>query len=501
MASALLAVVIAVTACSVGTADDEGAAPSTTAAPPTTEARTTSTTGTSPSTTSSAPVGVGAVGVDDPYVDTFGNGGYDVEHYDVALDWEPEGATLEGSATITASASEDLGRFHLDLVGLTVSSVQVDGATADFEQIGTELAVMPEQPLASGDAFTVVVAYAGRPSDTSAAGIDVPIPSGWHTRDGYAYVAGEPVSASTFHPANDHPSDKATFTYRITAPSELTVGASGTLVSSEEEAGSTTWVFEQPHPQATYLTTLLIGGFTVIDEGTTAGGVPLRNVIDDDLVDAASPRFARQGEILDFFESVFGPYPFDNYGAAVVEDGFGGALETQTLSIFGADVLGLGGFVELIVAHEAAHQWFGNHVTVREWGDIWLNEGFATYSEALWRDHSDPRFDWAAWIAETASFGPGLQRRVQDPEGDLFDVQVYQRGALTLHALRLEIGDEAFFELLRTWIERYGGGNATTEDFESLAEELSGRELRGLFDAWLRTDELPAELDGVALRP
>lgn len=441
--------------------------------------------------------GVGAESLDDPYVASFGNGGYDVDHYDVVIDWAPAESKLEGTTTIEATATQALSRFNLDLVGLAVSDVTVDGADAEFTHNDPELVITPATAIAEGQSFSVVVVYEGSPTEANEADVASPIPSGWHTRHDYAYVAGEPLSASTFHPANDHPSDKASFTYRITAPSDQTVAASGTLRSKDDEGDKTTWVFEQRHPQASYLTTILIGGFTVIDDGETASGVAIRNVIDDDLVENGAPAFAKQKEMIEFFETIFGPYPFDNYGAALVEDGFGGALETQTLSIFGADVIGFGGFAELVVAHEAAHQWFGNNVSVTEWGDIWLNEGFATYAEALWFEHSDPDFSWAQWIEQTLSYGPLLEARVHEPEGDLFGAQVYQRGGLTLHALRREVGDDIFFEILMTWNERFGGGNATTADFEALVEELSGTDLGPLFDEWIRSEELPATLDGI----
>lgn len=443
--------------------------------------------------------GIGASSLDDPYAGTFGNGGYDVEEYDVSLDWDPTTGALTGETTITATATQNLSRFNLDLVGMTVDDITVDGADASFDHQSPELAISPAAALADGQSFEVTVRYHGVPAAHSSATAGSPIPSGWHTREDYAYVAGEPISASTYHPVNEHPSDKATFVHRITAPSDLTVAASGTLQSKTEDDGKTTWVFSQPHPQANYLTTILIGGFTVVDDGETKTGIPIRNVIDDDLVDAGNSAFEPQKAMLEFFETIFGPYPFDNYGAALIEDGFGGALETQTLSIFGADVIGLGDFAERIVAHEAAHQWFGNNVSVSEWGDIWLNEGFATYAEVLWKEHSDPNFSFDDWISDSLAFGPGLERRVQHPENDLFGFQVYQRGALTLHALRREVGDETFFEILSTWNERYAGANATTQDFEDLVEELSGEARTELFDEWLRADALPDSLDGVDL--
>ncbi len=423
----------------------------------------------------------GAVGVGDDYVGTFGNGGYDVGHYDLGLDWDPEAKRLEGEATISATATQELGSFNLDLVGLTTAEVAVDGVPAGFDHDDAELAVTPAKPIADGDEFEVVVKYHGTPVSGADAdlGIDS-IPSGWHTRDDYVYVAGEPLAASTFHPANDHPSDKASFTYRITAP-------------------TATWVYDQPFPQATYLTTLAIGDFDTVAGGTSKSGVEVRNVFDADLTERAKPEFDVQPAMIDAFEELFGTYPFDVYGSLVVKDSFGGALETQTLSVFGADIVGYGG-IESVIAHELAHQWFGNHVSLEKWEDIWLNEGFATYAEALWSEASDPEFTYQDWIRDVMAFGPELQRHVDDPgAADLFGIQVYQRGALALHALRVEVGDDVFFDILRTWLDRYGKGNATIEEFEALTAEKAGVDLTDLFDTWLRTEELPAELDGVAL--
>lgn len=442
----------------------------------------------------------GALTLDDPYVGDFGNGGYDVQEYELELDWDPDAALLEGVTTISAVATQALSSFNLELTGFEVDAVTVDSIAASVERIDDELIIAPADAVTDGAEFTVVVAYAGTPQDNPFIAGEVAEPSGWHTRDGFSYVVGEPLSASTFHPANDHPSDKASFVYRITAPSDLTVAANGTLESTVEQDTTTTWTFRQPDPQTTYLTTILIGDFVVVDDETSTSGVPVRNVFDADLAERVSPLFDEQPDMIDAFEELFGPYPFDVYGSAVVADSFGGALETQTLSIFGVDVLGFGS-PEDIVAHELAHQWFGNNVSLERWEDIWLNEGFATYSEALWQEASDPDFAYPEWISDIVRFGPGLERHVVDPgPSELFGVHVYLRGGLTLHALRLEVGDDAFFEILQTWNVRFGGGNATTDDFQALAEELSGAELGEFFDDWLRSDELPEELDGVPLR-
>ena len=504
-AAAIVAALLVATACTatddpaaknaVGTSLDEGAAAE---AEPTTAPSTTA----PPTTTAPAVVAnAGAASLDDPYVGTTGNGGYDVISYDLGIAWSPASTEIIGETTIVATATQDLGSFNLDLFQLSVDAVVVDGQPATFSRSAGEVIVVPAVPISDGASFTTVIDYRGTPVESSS--IASTAPSGWHVLADSVYVLGEPIAASTFHPANDHPSDKATFTYRITAPSEETAIAVGTLQGAVDNGdGTTTWTYVQPFPQTTYLTTLMIGPFEVREAGTSESGVRVRNVFDRGLADDAEPVFARQADMIDAFEPLFGPYPFDVYGSAVVDDVVGGALETQTLSVFGRDIVGFSAFAEPIVAHELAHQWFGNAVSIERWEDLWLNEGFASYSEALWEEAKNPDFDYRAWIVELTRFGGQLNSPVQrPPTNDLFSTSIYLRGALTLHALRLEIGDEAFFDLLRTWVETYSGGNARTADFEAMAEAISGQQLDDLFDTWLRDDELPAELDGVSLRP
>jgi len=496
--AAFVAALLVATAC---TATEEQVSKDTTATPGVTSAAPEPTT---PPTTDAMPASPiatnpGAESLGDPYVGSAGNGGYDVISYDLGLAWDPPTRNLEGETIIVATATQDLGSFNLDLYSLEATAITVDGQDATFSQTDLELTVVPATPIAEGSAFTAVINYEGTPAP--AGGISATGPSGWHTLPDSIYVMGEPLSALTYHPANDHPSDKATFTYRITAPTGQTAIAVGTLQDTVDNSdGTTTWFYDQPFPQTTYLTTLMIGPFEVREAGTSTSGVRIRNVFDREFADAAEPVFARQADMMDAFEPLFGPYPFDVYGSAVVDDIVGGALETQTLSVFGRDIVGFSAFAEPIVAHELAHQWFGNAVSVERWEDLWLNEGFASYAEALWEEAKDPAFGYQDWIREIMSFSAPLNSHVhRPPTDDLFSASVYLRGAFTLHALRLEIGDGAFFELLRTWVETYGGANATTADFETMAKDISGQDLDDLFEIWLRTDGLPAELDGVSL--
>jgi aminopeptidase N len=439
-----------------------------------------------PTTTSpAAPAGqAGASGVGDPYFPDAGNGGYDVDHYALDLTWDPTRQHLEGVTTISAVATQALASFSLDLTGLDVRAVEVDGGQARWERRDDhELVVTPAHTLRAEATFRTVVRYGGTPA---AIGGPAPLEPGFTTDGREVYVASEPNGAPTFFPCNDHPTDKATYEIRVTAPDALDVAANGLLreTTPGDGAGTETWVFEAPDPMASYLVQVVVGNLR-FEELTGPDELPIRNAYDADLGEDVGRAFERQSEMIDFFDDLFGPYPFAAYGAVVVDDDLGFALETRTLSLFGSNGLG-----EPIVAHELAHQWFGDHVSLGSWRDIWLNEGFATYAQWLWAEHRGE--GTIEEIAARSARSPGLDVPPADPgAAQLFHRTVYVRGALTLHVLRHDLGDHAFFELLRRWVDRYGGASATSADFEALADEVGGRDLSGLFDAWLRAPRLP----------
>lgn len=433
----------------------------------------------------------GGAGLGDSYYPNYGNGGYDVSHYELDLDWDPQARHLEGTATISMTATKRLSSFNLDLEGLKVQSVTVDATEASFSRAGRELEIVPTDMIVEDRAVIVAVKYSGTPDTIDSLG--APFPTGWMDLGDAIIVAGEPEGAASWYPVNEHPIDKATYTISVTTDPGLTVGANGTLVERVTNDAMTTWRFESVHPQASYLTTLGIGDFVLAETGTSSSGVPIRHLFDAQLVDEATATMQYTAEMMDAFEAIFGPYPFENYGTIVVDHALGFALETQTLSVFGSDLIDAEGSAEPIVAHELAHQWFGNHVSLTRWKDIWLNEGFATYSEYLWEAASDPDYDIDQAIrtdyeqfGEYLSVPPGAP-----PPDELFHPTVYLRGAFTLHALRSKIGDDRFFSLLNTYVEEYGGANATTEDFIGLAEEISGQDLGDFFEGWLYSDRIP----------
>ncbi|MCE9645404.1 MAG: M1 family metallopeptidase [Chloroflexi bacterium] len=437
----------------------------------------------------------GSAGLGDSLYPGFGNGGYDAVHYQLDITvTDVATSNLLAVTTLDAKATQDLHSFNLDFIGFEITGITVNGQAADFDRTGQELTVTPAQPIMTGDEFTVVVEYNGPPGHMQS--VALPFQTGWVTIEGGSFVLSEPDGAASFFPSNDHPLDKATYTFLVTVPKPYEVAANGVLTETTDHGDARTFAFEERAPMASYLATINIDE---LDEETmkSRNGIPIRNYYSTGLPEDVRKPFARQGEMLDYFGGVFGPYPFEVYGAFVMDTQFGAALENQTMSIFGMDMINLQDVAgtELVVAHELAHQWFGDSVSVADWGDIWLNEGFADYSEGLWIEHISGRRALDAWVksqyTEVLQYPQYYPPPGNPPADNLFNGGVYLRGGLTLHALRLEVGDQTFFKLLQTYYARYRGGNASTGDFISVAEEMSGKELTNFLEDWLYSEKLP----------
>ena len=439
----------------------------------------------------------GAAGIGDSFYPTLGNGGYDVQHYRIDLRYNEEGR-VGGGVFIDAVATQNLSGFNLDFAGWDISDLSVDQAAVPFTREGEELVVTGVE-IPDGDPFTVVILYSGTPEPYPSAAL--PFPIGWFSgSQGEQFVAAEPDAAHSWFPCNDHPLDKATFTIMVGAPAGYGTAANGERVLEDDGGGSasqdagTASEWEMRTPMTTYLATMVLGeGWEVVPDpaSSEASGVTVRNFLPPDLVDDAPPGLERTGEMITTLAGAFGPYPFDRYGIAVVE-GLGSALENQTLSIFDRQMVAAP-FFGYVLVHELAHQWFGNSVSLADWSDIWLNEGFATYAEMLWTEHVDGD---AAYREDVANRMQAAQVAGYGPPGtpspdDLFGGSVYQRGGLVLAALRDEIGDDAFFTTLRTYADRFADANATTADFITVAEEASGDDLGTFFDTWLYGHEIP----------
>jgi aminopeptidase N len=442
-----------------------------------------------PAATAAGPV-AGSTSGGDPYFPAAGNGGYQVSHYDLNLRYDPATKALTARANLVGTTSAALRSFSLDLRDLTVSGVTVNGRPAGFTHAGGELVVTPSRPLHARAPFAVSVAYGGttgQPEDNTGALY------GWVSYADGAFVANEPEGASTWYPVNDVPHDKATYSFTVTVPEGKVAVGNGELVSTRTKAGWTTWRWLARDPMASYLSMAATGDYTLTTT-RTASGLPIINAVDKDLTPAQKARadasLALQPEMVDFFSGIFGRYPFTSFGAVVDDDRDAGyALENQTRPIYS------GAPSEGTVAHELAHQWYGNKVTPKQWKDIWLNEGFATYAEWLWAEHRgtatvQERFDEAYSIPADDDF---WQVTIGDPGATgLFDGAVYDRGAMFLQALRLTIGDDAFHTVLRRWAGRSQYRPATTAQLEALAEQVSRRQLDALFDTWIYTPGKPA---------
>ena len=436
----------------------------------------------------------GAAGAGDVYYPDLGNGGYDVQHYTLDLMIDVETNLLAATATIEAVAVHDLSAFNLDFLNLKIASLTIDGEATPYTHEGRELTIDLLNPIMTDQPFVIHVKYYGFPQSIRPEAI--PFEMGWSHYGTGIYVANEPSGAATWYPVNDHPTDKATYTFNLSVPKEYVAVANGVLEQTIQNGERVTYVWEARDPMASYLSTVHVNRF-VLDETQTESGLTIRNYYPERYLQEGIVAFRRQAEMIAFFETVFGEYPFEVYGAVVVDASFGFALETQTLSMFGREVLfGMGGDAEWIIAHELAHQWFGNYVSPAQWRDIWLNEGFASYAEWLWSEHNyggDELENLVAQEYESASNIFWVPGRIGEPSRtNLFNAGVYQRGALTLHALRLEVGDAVFFDILQTWLQRYANSTATTDDFIALTRELSGRDLTAFFEGWLFEDALPA---------
>jgi aminopeptidase N len=437
----------------------------------------------------------GAPGIGDPYYPLDGNGGYDVKHYDLAVRYAPATDALAGDVRIRATATQRLSAFNLDLDGLTIRSVTVDGQPATWSRAGTELTVTPRRSLGRGQPFDTRILYDGVPKTIHDP--DLGDGGAFPTDDGVV-ILGEPDVAQAWFPSNDHPSDKASFSIALTVPDGLQALSNGSPAGHTSARGWTTWRWEQAAPMATYLAMAAIGHYDV--KSYRADGIQFVDGIDPELDPATYARvatsFAREPEILRFLSGYFGPYPFRAAGGIVDADGrWAYALENEGRPIYTPPDFDTQEDGDSVVVHELTHQWFGDSLSVRTWSNIWLNEGFATYAEWLWSEHeglgtAQQHFDDLYATPATSSL---WKAKVADPgPPNLFIGAVYDRGAMTLHELRRAVGDRAFFRILRSWAQLHRYGNVTTAEFIALSERISGRNLGALFTTWLYTPSKPA---------
>jgi aminopeptidase N len=438
------------------------------------------------------------LGTGDELYPALGSSDIDVVAYDVALTYDPATDRLAGAVSIEMELLVDADTVPLDAAGLAIQKASVDGVAARWTTQGDELLIELGGAKARTSRVVVEVVYEAPDRLRS---MEAGFPVGWYDTDDGSYALNEPDGASAWLPASDHPSDKATWRFEITVPEGTTAIANGVLLDKIRTGTDVTWVWDEREPMTTYAVLLLTGDYEVV-----AGEQQRESVAGVDLLHAVPPSSRAALDVyesvtvdqLEFFVEWFGPYPFDAYGLAITESFPGLAMETQGRSLFSAlDFDGTLGYLQqLLLAHELAHQWFGNAVSPARWTDMWLNEGFATYGEWMWLDEVGLQpLEMAANMALAGQQGATIP--VGEPTvEELFGPGVYQGGAMVLHALRLEVGETDFFEILRQWVARYYGRSATSDDFRSLAAEIAGRDLSQFFDAWLSAPDPPDSYPG-----
>ena len=433
----------------------------------------------------------GSSGMDDPYYPTLGNGGYDVQAYIIALDVDPTANTLKGSTTITATATERLDSFNLDFHGLTIDSLNVNDQATKYSRNEDELTIDPVEVLELNRSFTVVVDYHGTPGLLSSKPLGAEM--GWaHNEDNSINVWGEPDAASVWFPGNNHPRDKATYRFEITVPKPWMVAASGKLTKTKENGDKTLFVWEMDKPMATYLASISIGQYDLFTQ-SGPHGIAIRNYFPTDFPTMPRIQYNTMPAMIAFFEGLFGPYPFDEYGVVIAGVSpvcnYVGALEAQTMSVHCPNA---NMSTQRVIAHELAHMWFGDSVSLENWKDIWIKEGTASYAEWLWESKNDPIAMMKIARREQKTFLDNPRYSIAEPSpDDLYTDASYTGGALVLQGLRLEVGDEAFFNIMRTFAQRYQYKNAGTTEFTAIAEEVSSKDLKMFFDTWLFSKTIP----------
>ena len=426
---------------------------------------------------------------EDSYYPDVGDPGVDSLHHDLDLSWDPDTSTLTGRDVLTFRATADADQFQLDLgEGLDVGDVTLDGAPVETTHEGKDLVV--HAPVEEDRQYVVDIPYSGTP-------VPAPAPTtrqdfsttGWTVTDtGEVWTMQEPYGAYTWYPVNDQPADKALYDFTISAPSPWVGIANGALTDRTEQDGRTVTTWHTDEPMSSYLTTIAIGDYA-LEEQQTASGTPISLWVPKDKPAAMEKvRFAR--EALEWVEGKLGPYPFSTAGVLVTDSQSG--METQTLITLGDNDYVLS---KPVLVHEFVHQWYGDQTGPTDWRDVWMNEGMTMYLQAVWEaEHGGPSLD-----ARMDEYCRGRRLRSGSSRGRPAPTtrtpsarsNIYYIPAVMWHELRTQIGDDAFWSMVRAWPSVHDNSGATREDYFDWVEETTGEELTAFFDEWINGTTTP----------
>jgi aminopeptidase N len=427
----------------------------------------------------SATASAAAAGTNEPFFPHAGNPGYDATSYEVLIDYEGRGRIF-GETMITAVATQRLRRVSFDFAGPKIVRLEAP-LGGSYRRRGKKLIYTPEQPIPEGGEFSVGFQYTGvPPTITDPDGTK----EGWYPTSDGVLAVGEPQGTAAWIPCNNVPGDKAKFDFVIEVPRGLKAVANGRYGgSSPIPPRSTRFFWKEDSPMSPYLAVLDIGRGRLVK--SRADGLPAWTLIDSRLEEKTRPVLASLPEIIHFESGIYGPYPFAAAGSIVdFAPGLGYALETQSRPIYP--------YVPDLttVVHETAHQWFGDSVGLERWPEIWLNEGFATWTEWYYAERHGRRSAHA--IFHRLYRVPAANEKFWNPPSahpgsakNLFGPSVYIRGAMALEALRLKIGTQPMLRVLHDWATAHRYGSGTIKEFIGRAEKISRRDLDPFFQRWL----------------
>jgi aminopeptidase N len=421
---------------------------------------------------------------------------------EVALDFETR--RISGTATHRLAAiAEPLEQLEFDATELEIRSVRANGEGAAFETAERKLRITLPHALKAGEEVELAIDYAGQPRrGLYFVGPDEAYPD----KPVEAWTQGEDEDSRYWFPCYDYPNNRTTSEVIATVPEKFTAVSNGALIATTANAAAKTRTFHWRHdvPHSTYLITLACGEFAMIEE--RAGDTPVTYYVHPGREEDARRAFGNTPRMIQFFERIIGvPYPYAKYAQVAVSDFIFGGMENTSATTQTADTLHdarahLDFKSDPLVAHELAHQWWGDLLTCRDWAHAWLNEGFATYFEALWCEENlgadefawNVRQDREAYLDEDGNHyrRPIVCNRYRTPI-ELFDRHLYEKGSLVLHMLRRTVGDELFYRSLNAYCTRNRGGNVITQDLQRSFEDTTGRNLDHFFDQWVYKEGHP----------
>ncbi len=442
----------------------------------------------------------GGPSIGDTFTPTLGNTGYHVQHYDLALRFDLTHNTLNGVATLDVQATfEQLASLTLDLSVLKASAVTLDGAAVKFthDDNAQKLAITLPHPVQFGATFKLAVTYGGTMSTVDSAYLGF-LPTGMtvDSKTQRAFAVDEPDTAHTWFPCNDHPRDRSSYTFHITVDNGLTAVANGQPQGApiDNGDGTHTFVWDMPKPMASYLVVVAIADYTSRRLPDGPSGIPLTVYAYAKDINAAASAFADTGYWMNVEIKLFGPFPYTSYGQVLVpQDAVG--MEAQSMTVMPDSFASqTPAETERFITHEMSHHWFGDSVGLKNWAEIWLNEGFASYAEYL---TAEARYGQQAALPILFGWEAAVTRErrttaiIKPAPAETFETDSYLKGGFVLHMLRQQIGDEAFFKTLQTYSARFADRSATTDDFWAVAEEVSGQDVSTFFQQWVLGGDIP----------